>query len=866
MKKWVCSILIIISIKSMGYSQFQPSIPDVGRHQGYENLLANFDSVTVQVHPAYDSVSKFHRFIFGENYRKEWAVPTKLPVIKVSEIRGGLTPVKAGGGHQSRSIRLTDKTGKEWTLRSVEKYPEVLLPENLRETFAKDWLKDAMSAQHPYSALIVPVIANAVKVPYSNPVIGVVAPDESLGTFSSTFVNTVCLLEEREPWGKSDNTLEMLEELNSDNDNSFDSTLFLKARLLDLFIGDWDRHDDQWRWVDARKGKGKHYIAVPRDRDQVFHIMEGAIPSIASLPWGIPYLHDFDGKIKKVNAFFFESRHLNARFLNQFSHQKWMEVTNQFTQLLTDSLLQAALEKLPKESYTLRHDPLLAQMKIRRSNLAGAMSKYYHFLNERADIQTSGKNEFAEITGAPNGGLNVAIYKLSKERNVGQQLFFKTFDPSVTKEVRLFVAKGNDSILLNNKTSNIRLKIIGGDGNKAYNVLNAKRKVSIYEKQANAIFTGKTGKLRKHLSDDSLNTAIVTTNPYNVIFPLINAGYNIDDGVILGFSLKYTRQGFRKFPYGSVQQLSFGHSLSTRAFRFRYDAEWKQALGKADLLVHAAAFAPNNTINFFGRGNETEYIKIGDFRNYYRARFNLYEVDPAIRFRVNKSASISVGPSLRYYRFDSTENKTRYIYNKPVMHSYDSTTLIRSKVHLGLVLNFLHDNRDNKVLPTSGLFLNLKLQGYKGLNTFARSFVQILPEFGMYKRLTKSASIVLEERIGGGLTAGKSAFYQSMFLGGHENLLGYRQYRFAGQHMIYNNLNIRFKLANVRSYLLPGELGLTGFFDIGRVWENNEKSSIFHTGAGGGIYFAPGKLALFKAIAGFSKEGVYPYIQMGVRF
>lgn len=73
-------------------------------------------------------------------------------------------------------MRLKDKSGKEWVLRSVEKYPEVLLPQGLRQTFAKDILKDNMSAQHPFGALVVPTLAKAVDVPHSTPIIGWVSP------------------------------------------------------------------------------------------------------------------------------------------------------------------------------------------------------------------------------------------------------------------------------------------------------------------------------------------------------------------------------------------------------------------------------------------------------------------------------------------------------------------------------------------------------------------------------------------------------------------------------------------------------------------------------------------------------------------
>jgi hemolysin activation/secretion protein len=120
--------------------------------------------------------------------------------------------------------------------------------------------------------------------------------------------------------------------------------------------------------------------------------------------------------------------------------------------------------------------------------------------------------------------------------------------------------------------------------------------------------------------------------------------------------------------------------------------------------------------------------------------------------------------------------------------------------------------------------------------------------------------------LGGGISLGKTAFYQSLFIGGHENLLGYRQFRFAGQHSLYNNLELRIKLADFASYILPGQLGITGFFDIGRVWEKTDNSGEWHAGTGGGVYFAPAQLVVLQLIAGHSKEGWLPYFTMGFRF
>ncbi|MFI5131482.1 MAG: BamA/TamA family outer membrane protein, partial [Chitinophagales bacterium] len=845
---------------------YTQSFKDVKVQEELAYAALKADSIEVSAYAPYDKVSGLHRVFLGENFRKEWAMPAKLPIIRISEIRGGLTPYKRGGGHQTVSLRLKDKNGKEWVLRSIEKYPEVLLPEQVRETFAKDVIRDAMTSQHPYGALAVPVLADAVNVPHANPVIGYVAPDKQLGIYQKIFANRLCLFEEREPSENTDNSATMIKELNEDNDNSVDSTAFLRARLLDLYLGDWDRHQDQWRWYDERKGSSKRYLAIPRDRDQAFYRNQGFLPRVATAKAFAPFLRGFRSDIKKSNEFFIVGQDLDNRFLNQLDHEQWMKVTNEFTAALTDDVLEASLRKLPAPSYNVRHDDLLKRMKNRRDNLAAASEKYYYFLNKIVDIRVSDKNEVVELLDGPDGNLLLVIHKLSKEGKIRDQLYSKTFSKSVTKEIRIFTGKGDDSVIINTRQSSIKLRIVGGDGKKHYNVINSGKKVHVYEKKSNASFTGTTRKLKTHLSDDSTNTAILPTRRYNTTLTHLTGGLNPDDGLLLGVSIRNIRQGFRKLPFASIHQFNIVHAFSTKAYRISYKGEWPGNHGKPDFLLNAVAKAPTNTQNFFGRGNETEFNKTGDYKQYYRTRFTIYQVEPAFRWRGNTGSSFSMGPSLQFYRFDSTDNEGRFITNPDLIGSYDSSTIGQNKRHLGLVLNFTRDKKNKPVLPTWGTYINIRVQGYMGLNTYSKSFVQIIPEFVLYKSLNDARTIILAERFGGGVSFGNTTFYQSLYVGGHENLYGYRQYRFAGQHSFYNNLELRIKLTDFASYILPGQFGITGFFDIGRVWEKNDNSSQWHQGIGGGIYFAPAQLVVLQLIAAYSEEGWYPNFSMGFRF
>lgn len=824
------------------------------------------DSIITKAYPKFDSVRRLHRFLFGENYRTEYSTDVKLPVINISTIKGGLTPYKRGGGNQSRSLRLKDKNGKEWVLRSVEKYPDVLLPQAIRNTFASDVVKDGMSAQHPYSALVVPVIAATAGVPHSNPMIGYVNSDTALGIYNTTFAGTLCLLEEREPIGKSANTAEMLQNLDADNDNGIDTAGFFRARLLDVLLGDWDRHEDQWRWRDAAKGKEKYYTAVPRDRDQVFHVMQGMFPKIISRPWLIPFLHDFSGNIKKINAFFFESRNLNSRFLSQMDKNTWIQAVDLFTRQMTDSVFELALKQLPASIYAIRHDSLLKTLQLRRAHLQEAMMKYYAFSNRIVDIHSTDKNEYIAVSNDQAGRLQVTMYKLSKEGKIKDLLYRRTFLPGETKEIRFFLRSGDDSIYISNATAPVKMRFVGGTGNKAYHIAEARRSIRIYEGLDNALFYGTEKKVQKRLRNDSLNKAIIPTNLYHLTAPVLQGGFNYDDGLLLGIGIRHTHRGFRKTPFASRQFISFIHAFATEAFRFKYQGEWMHAVGRADVVLKAVALAPDNTQNFFGTGNQTPINRTGDYIRFYRTRFSIVQIDPYLRWRGPKGSSLSIGTSLQWYSLDSTDNKDRLISNKQVVKTYDSLSLNSEKLHGGLSIEWANDSRSSKIIPQWGSFVQMKVQAYAGLNGAAASFAQWQAQVALFKSIDAKKSAVIANRLGAVVSFGRTAFYQSAFLGGHDNLLGYRQYRFAGSHALYNNFEARIKIADFASYIVPGQIGLVSFFDIGRVWANGEDSDRWHMGYGGGIYLAPAGMIVLQIVAGRSIEGWFPNISFGFRF
>jgi hypothetical protein len=214
-----------------------------------------------------------------------------VPVFDFMYEQSELEIVKKGGGGQTKSLRLENKDEQQWVLRSIEKDPSKVIPEVVKMQLAVDVAQDQMSAYLPWAALSVPRLAEAAGIYHTNPRIVYLTKDPRLGPYKDDVWEGLYLFEERpegnrkdvESFGRSRNiigTPDMFDEILDDHDNQVDQEHFLKCRLFDVYIGDWDRHEDQWRWAGFNQGDGTVYRAVPRDRDQTFFLNEGVLPGI----------------------------------------------------------------------------------------------------------------------------------------------------------------------------------------------------------------------------------------------------------------------------------------------------------------------------------------------------------------------------------------------------------------------------------------------------------------------------------------------------------------------------------------------------------------------------------------------------------
>jgi hypothetical protein len=815
--------------------------------------------------------SRFRNFMLGRNYRDEWTTPVKVKVLDLGTEQGGLTPEKQGGGKQTRSLRVTDKKGGEWALRSVQKYPEAAIPPDLRSPLAKQIVEQGISASYPYAALSTGVLAQAAGVPTLERKLVYIPDDPRLGRFREEFKNTLAILERREPEGikKTYNTEELVLRLAKDNDDHVDQLSVLKARLLDNFYMDLDRHEDQWRWATRDTGKGKIYYVIPRDQDQAFYVNQGLIPKLARKPWFVPELQGFRAEAKNIKTFNRAARNFDRFFLNELDRDVWEKTIDTFLASMTDEVIDRAMSQQPVEVRDFNSDKIAGILKERRKYFKEDMMEYYEFISKEVNVVGSNQRELFTIDKKENGDVHVTVHKIDKDGKTSSKIYDRLMNGPLTDELRIFGLEDADSFVVRGGDSPVKIRIVGGPGEDDFLNEGDAGRVLIYDVtfEKNEMH-GNSGQFRDMRSaDPQVNLYNRLSYKYNFINPGVSIGYNVDDGIALGYGIEITRQGFRKEPYGMKHYLFGRRALQTSSLRFRYEGDFVKAIGNSDLILRADIKAPINVTNFFGIGNNTPYDQTRpEGEQYYRVRYSIADASALIRKQLQSWMRVSYGAGFQSFRLNPEQNKGRYVLEDPnsgvpVADLNDRKTFIGPQFLMDI------DSRNNRAVPTRGFVMNAGGRSLFGLNPGSHNLTQLSADMKLYASFEPQARLVYALRFGVGHNIGHYEFPQAMYLSGTENLRGYRRDRFAGRTMFFNNAEIRLKIADFNTFLFPGQIGLLVFNDVGRVWVDGEESSDWHVGNGGGIWIAPIKRFVIAAMFTRSKEEkALPLITFGFQF
>jgi hypothetical protein len=806
--------------------------------------------------PDYSS-SPFKAFLLGRHYRELWTTPIRVPVLDLESFDGGLVPEKKGGGKQTTSLTLESAAGREWKVRSVDKDATEALPSELRETFVDRLAQDQISSQHPASALIVDRLARAAGVLGVEHRLVVLPDHPRLGAFREEFAGMLGLLEEDpqvkapatpglEGFEEIADTKELWERMDRDPGERVNARSLLRARLLDLLIGDYDRHTSQWDWV-RHRGRPL-WEPVPKDRDMAFVKFDGFVMKLIRQRQF--RLVDFERGYGNVTGLLWQSRFLDRRHLMEPAWAVWEEEVSELQARVTDAVIDEAVSRLPAEYRPLNAAYVADRLKHRRRALPEAARDFYRVLAEEAEVHGSELDDTAEVLRAEDGAVTVRL-----SAGNGKPYFERRFLPGETEEVRVFLKGGDDrAFSVGEGTGDITVRVVGGEGSDLLDDSRGGRTRFYDSSGENRVVEGPGTEFSEEpytVPKDRQGNAERDWGQFTTMIPWLRAGGDL--GVLLGTGVSRTGYGFRKHPFDDRHSLRAGYATGLGAGRVEYEYEYQKSGSRqrGGVLLGASQLS---LIRFHGFGNETPADRESEF---YRVEQNQYALGSSFFPLGLDAVDLSLGVLMKY---STTRLAPDRFISEARPYGVDGFGQV------GPAFRFALDRRDLPQSPSRGFVVRGGGSFYPPVWDVDSAFGELHGEAATYLTAPLALQPTLALRVGGQRVWGRYPFHEAAFLGGPDTLRGLRSQRYAGDGLLWGNSELRVRLG-AAELVVPAEFGVFALADAGRVFLDGEASSRWHTGVGGGIWLAFAKRANLVSLSVARSEGKTRfYAQTGFMF
>jgi hypothetical protein len=811
--------------------------------------------------------SGFHRFLFGAEYRDIWTTPVSLEVLNLGTFAGGLTPTRLIGHGQTQALAFKGADGKSYTFRPSLKDPTGLLPTELRDTVARVIVVDQMASGHPAGAVIVPGLIQPAGILANEPKLVVMPDDPALGEFRGQFANQIGNIEEytgTKGFGGTTETIdgeEMWKRTRQSPDVRADARQYLKARLVDQMMGDWDRHRDQWRW--GKMPDKERWVPMPEDRDQAFVRFEGFV--IALLRPQLPLLVKFNKNYSNLKGLTYDGWDVDKRFLAELDKPAWDEVVKELEAAITDDAIDAAARRMPPEYFAKDGPRLIAGLKSRRDQLPKQADRFYRFINREVDIHCTDAEEMVEAQRFANGDLEVSVRAAAAQ----EPYLKRRYDAKVTHEVRLYLYAGNDKVTVTGgKHGGVLFRVIAGDG---IDVLDDSAGGGTHyaasDREDRVVKGPGTDRDSRHFTPPPPNKSGAWIPPRDwgrMTGPLLLLSYGSDLGVLVGGALNTTGYGFRKFPWSDKQTLRLQFSTKETSVRGSYFGQFRLENSRLRFGLYGLG-SGIETSRFFGFGNTSTFT--GDDKD-YRLEQDRFHVEPMLIFSPFEHTDLSLGLLGRY---NKTEPRDNPVLNAGSFYGEGAFT------QFGVTARLLIDRTGQLALPRKGLIVT----GGAAVSPAVGDVEETYGEFHLQARgflgTKGERGVTLALTAGGQHVFGNQPFFDSAFIGGRTpfNVLepgsgaavrGLPPQRYAGDGSLFGGADLYLSLIKATIFV-PGTLGLTGFYDTGRVFLAGEDSNKWHYGYGGGLFFTtPGRHNLLSFLVAKSEGNTAFYVRAGLLF
>ncbi|HZX96846.1 MAG TPA: hypothetical protein VFE90_20165 [Myxococcales bacterium] len=732
-----------------------------------------------------------YRFFFGSQWRDAWTVPIEAPVLDLDRFDGGLKAERRGGGLQTINLHFKSANGRTWVFRSMDKDPTRILDPDTRESVFGDILQDLTSTVHPCAALVVAPLLEAAGVPHATPELVVLPDDERLRPFGE-LGGMLGFMEERieHRLAGSDKQLEtvgLIERLEERGEEQVDARAYLRARLIDILVGDWDRHVDQWRWVRFREGERRFWRPVPRDRDQAFSRFDAIVPAVGE--YYTKQLASFHEDYPAIEKLTFSGRYTDRRFLVPLEKREWDEVTAEVKARLTDAVIADAVRRLPPAMVRQGGDELERDLRARRDRLGEASQDFYELLARQVNVQDPADAGPIEVKGGA-AGVEVSI------RRGGETIFRRTFLPRETSEIRLYTAGEGRPLVDPAASSAISIRV--------------------------AATRAPPAEGARDWGHDLL------------FFPQLS--FDSTRGLVPGARALLTHYGFELEPFSSQMSFSAAYATTSQRPRLEYAADLRTRSPLSGLIY--LAYSGMDSGRFYGIGNET--VQSNPTPGFYDLRQEKLLANALAEAPLAGPLRARVGVLLETVH-------TREENVVAALQPYGAGWMTVPGGEVGIAL----DTRAGVLTSRRGFNLLATVRFSPAWFGNEHAFTKLRAEAATALGAHLLTDVLFDLRIAGEKNWGTYPFFDAAYVGGAAFrsglevsapfggglLRGYDLNRFAGDASLAGNAELRVALGKANLFL-PLRYGVAALGDLGRVFADGESSSRWHFGAGGGLWVA----------------------------